>query len=324
MTEALEMFSSEDVEGIYHTLKDEIPRLKAAHTRVAQVFAALKGTDIDGYVLFLKDETVRQQFELAFKRFAKQMDVVLPDAAARPFIADLKLWGKVLNAARNRYREPGLNIEDVGKKVRQLVEEHIISTGVDPKIPPVDLMAVGFKQAVEAIKSPESRASEIESAIRHHLTVNLDEDPEYYKSLSLRLQAIIEQTNGKWEQQVEMLLELSNGLASERQQTADRLGLSDTELAFYNILMAEVTRHGDTETLDEALHDEVKTISQALVGIFDEATQIVDFFAKPDEVKRMRTAIKRAIVGSSFSDTVAVRAVQDRFVELAQTRFGAR
>lgn len=324
MTEALEMFSSEDVEGIYHTLKDEIPRLKAAHTRVAQVFAALKGTDIDGYVLFLKDETVRQQFELAFKRFAKQMDVVLPDAAARPFIADLKLWGKVLNAARNRYREPGLNIEDVGKKVRQLVEEHIISTGVDPKIPPVDLMAVGFKKAVEAIKSPESRASEIESAIRHHLTVNLDEDPEYYKSLSLRLQAIIEQTNGKWEQQVEMLLELSNGLASERQQTADRLGLSDTELAFYNILMAEVTRHGDTATLDEGVHDEVKTISQTLVGIFDEATQIVDFFAKPDEVKRMRTAIKRAIVGSSFSDTVAVRAVQDRFIELAKTRFGAR
>lgn len=324
LTEALEMFSSEDVEGIYHTLKDEIPRLKAAHTRVAQVFAALKGTDIDGYVLFLKDETVRQQFELAFKRFAKQMDVVLPDAAARPFIADLKLWGKVQNAARNRYREPGLNIEDVGKKVRQLVEEHIISTGVDPKIPPVDLMAVGFKKAVEAIKSPESRASEIESAIRHHLTVNLDEDPEYYKSLSLRLQAIIEQTNGKWEQQVEMLLELSNGLASERQQTADRLGLSDTELAFYNILMAEVTRHGDTATLDEGVHDEVKTISQTLVGIFDEATQIVDFFAKPDEVKRMRTEIKRAIVDSSFSDTVAVRAVQDRFIELAKTRFGAR
>lgn len=324
LTEALEMFSSEDVEGIYHTLKDEIPRLKAAHTRVAQVFAALKGTDIDGYVLFLKDETVRQQFELAFKRFAKQMDVVLPDAAARPFIADLKLWGKVLNAARNRYREPGLNIEDVGKKVRQLVEEHIISTGVDPKIPPVDLMTVGFKQAVEAIKSPESRASEIESAIKHHLTVNLDEDPEYYTSLSVRLQAIIEQTNGKWEQQVEMLLELSNGLVSERQQTAESLGLSDTELAFYNILMAEVTRHDDMEMLDEVVHDEVKTISRKLVGMFDEATQIVDFFNKPDELKRMRTGIKRAIMDSTFSDRVAVRAVQDRFVELAQTRFGAR
>src|SRR5690606_14178145 len=108
LTEALEMFSSEDVQGTYHTLKDEIPRLKAAHTRVANVFSALKSDDIDDYVLFLKDEDVRQQFDIAFKRFAKQMDVVLPDVAAKPFVPDLRLWGKVQNAARNLYRDPGL------------------------------------------------------------------------------------------------------------------------------------------------------------------------------------------------------------------------
>lgn len=322
LTEALQMFSSEDVEGTYHTLKDEIPRLQAAHTRVARVFESLKSDDIDDYVTFLKDEDVRQQFELAFKRFAKQMDVVLPDVAARPFVADLRLWGKVQNAARNRYREPGLNINDVGAKVRQLVEEHIISTGVDPKIPPIDLMAANFKQSVDKIKSPQSRASEIESAIKHHITVNLDDDPEYYKSLSLRLQDIIERNAGKWEQQVELLLEFRTNIESERTQTATDLGLSDTELAFYNILMAEVVHHSGDETVSEAVHDEIKATSQSLVGMFEEATQIVDFFDKPDEVRRMKRAIKRAILQSSFSDAALVKVVQDRFLELAQTRFG--
>ena len=161
------------------------------------MLAGAKGSDIDDYVLLLKNEDLRQQFELAFKRFARQMDVVLPDAAARPFIADLKVWGKVQNAARTRYRDPGLNINDAGEKVRQLVNEHILSTGVDPKIPPVDLMAANFRESLQQIKSPESRASEIESAIKHHITVNLEEDPEYYKSLSLRLRDIIEKTNGK-------------------------------------------------------------------------------------------------------------------------------
>lgn len=154
LTDALSQFSSEDVEGTYHTLKDEVPRLKATHTRVAAIFAGVKGIDVDDYVLHLKDEDTRQQFELAFKKFAKQMDVILPDTAAKPFIPDLKLWGKVQNAARNRYRDPGLNISDAGAKVRQLVDEHIISTGVDPKIPPVDLMAANFKETVEQIKSP--------------------------------------------------------------------------------------------------------------------------------------------------------------------------
>lgn len=324
LTEALEMFSSEDVQGAYQTLKDEIPRLQATHTRVANMFSVLKGKDIDDYVVFLKDEDVRQQFEMAFKRFAKQMDVVLPDVAAKSYVSDLKLWGKVQNAARNRYRDPGLNIQDVGAKVRALVEEHIISTGVDPKIPPIDLMATNFKQSVEQIKSPESRASEIESAIKHHITVNLDEDPEYYKSLSLRLQDIIQQNNGKWDQQVEMLLDFRNNIEAERKQTATDLGLTDTELAFYNILMAEVANHTGDETISEAVHDEIKATSQSLVSMFDEATQIVDFFAKPDEVKRMKKEIKRAILECSYSDAKLVKVVQDRFMELAETRFGVR
>ena len=321
LTDALSRFSSEDVEGTYHTLKDEIPRLKAAHTRVAAIFSSMKGTDVDDYVLHLKDEETRQQFEMAFKKFAKQMDVILPDTAARPFIPDLKLWGKVQNAARNRYRDPGLNINDAGAKVRQLVDEHIISTGVDPKIPPVDLMAANFKETVEQVKSPESRASEIESAIKHHITVNLDEDPEYYKSLSLRLRDIIEKTAGKWDQQLELLLQMVDSMESEHKQAADDLGLSETEFAFYNILMAEVTSHAGEDAVSEAVHDEIKATSQDLVAMFDEATQIVDFFSKPDEVKRMKKEIKRAVLDCSFGAKALVNVVQDRFMELAKNKF---
>lgn len=321
LTDALNQFSSEDVEGTYHTLKDEIPRLKAAHTRVAAIFSGVKGTDVDDYVLHLKDEDTRQQFELAFKKFAKQMEVILPDTAAKPFIPDLKLWGKVQNAARNRYRDPGLNISDAGAKVRQLVDEHIISTGVDPKIPPVDLMAANFKETVEQINSPESRASEIESAIKHYITVNLDEDPEYYKSLSLRLRDIIEKTAGKWDQQLELLLQMVDSMESEHKQAANDLGLSETEFAFYNILMAEVTSHAGEDAISEAVHDEIKATSQDLVGMFDEATQIVDFFSKPDEVKRMKKEIKRAVLDCSFGEKALVNVVQDRFMDLAKNKF---
>ncbi len=321
LTEALDMFSSEDVDGTYVTLRDELPKLKAAHTRVASVFSGMKGNDVDDYVLYLKDEALRQQFDLAFKRFARQMDVVLPDVAAKPFVADLKLWGKVQNAIRNRYRDPGLNIRDAGEKVRRLVDEHIISTGVDPKIPPIDLMDANFKASVEQIKSPESRASEIESAIKHHITVNLDEDPEYYRSLSLRLRDIIERTNGKWEQQLELLQQMVSTIDADHKQAADDLGLSKTEFAFYNILMAEVTRHTGSETVAEDVHDEIKTTSQVLVRVFEEATRIVDFFSKPDEVKRMKKEIKRAIMDCSFNDKALVSVVQERFMELARTKF---
>jgi type I restriction enzyme R subunit len=330
LIEALELFSSEDVDGSYQSLKDEIPKLKATHTVAMGFFkGALNGAknrDIDLCVLALKDDEVRSQFEIAFKRFAKQMNIVLPDTAASPFVPDLKFLGKVHNAARNRYRDEGLDLSDLGAKVRQLVDEHILSTGVDPKIPPVDLLAANFKEKLNAVKSDESKASEIESAIKHHITVNLDEDPEYYKSLSLKLKDIILKNAGKWEQQLEFLLEMVDTIEVNHKKAADDIGLSETEYAFYNILMAEVTQVAETNgeyVVTDNTMSEVKATTQSLVNTFDEATEIVDFFNKQDEVKRMKKEIKRTVLDQSFGEPSLVKVVQERFMELGKTKFGS-
>ena len=332
LTDALDMFTSDDVDGTFQSLKDEIPKLKAAHTVAMSFFKKLlvngkPSTDVDDYVLVLKDETIRAQFEMAFKRFAKQMNVILPDKAASPFIKDLTFLGKVLNAARVRYREEGLDLSGVGEKVRQLVDEHIISTGVDPKIPPVDLLAANFKDKLKEVKSTESKASEVESAIKHHITVNLEEDPEYYKSLSLRLRDIIVKNAGNWERQLELLLDMVDNIESEHQKAAQDIGLSETEYAFYNILTAEVSQVAENKggyVIDETVMEEVKATTQTLVNTFDEATQIVDFFNKQDEVKRMKKEIKRAIIDQSFGEPSLVKVVQERFMELGKTKFDKR
>ncbi|MCX4190811.1 type I restriction endonuclease subunit R [Methylophaga sp. OBS3] len=322
LSSALKSFSNDDVEGTYYSLKDEVPKLKAAQTKIKQFLSPVTGNDVDDYVLYLKDEDLRHQFDILFKRFAKQIDIILPDASAKPFIPDLKLWGKIQNAARNKYRDDSLNISDAGEKVKRLVDEHIISTGIDPKIPPVDLMAANFEESLEKIQSKESRASEIESAIKHHITVNLEEDPEYYKSLSLRLRDIIEKTDGKWEVQLEMLKDMLNNIKTEYSQQAKDLNLSDTEYAFYNALMAEVTRDNDSDIVDDGVVEEVRTASQALVKMFDEVTQIIDFFNKPNQVKHARKEIKRTLIDCSFADKTIINAIQDKFVDLAKTKFG--
>ena len=321
LTQAMDMFTSDDVDGTYHTLKDEIPKLKASHTLAMSFFRDVKGKDVDDYVLALKDEEVRAQFDIAFKRFAKQLDVILPDTAAKPFIPDLRLLGKVHHAAKTLYRDDGMDISDAGEKVRQLVDEHILSTGVDPKIPPVDLMAANFKESLQANKSDESKASEIESAIKHHITVNIDEDPEYYKSLSLQLRDIIEKTDGKWDQQLELLMEMVDTIDVGHKKAADDLGLSETEFAFYNILESEVIQGKDVAVLDGQAVDEIKATVQALVAMLDDATLIVDFFNKHDEVKRMKRDIKRAVLECSFGDKKIVGVVQERFMELAKVKF---
>ncbi|NQZ10286.1 MAG: type I restriction endonuclease subunit R, partial [Algicola sp.] len=322
LLDAMKAFTSDDVEGTYHSLKDEIPRLKATHTTAMGFFKGIDLDNTEACVLALKDEAIRAKFDIAFKNFARQMNIVLPDSSAQPFLYDLRKMGKAHNEARTRYREERMDMTDIGEKVRQLVDEHILSTGVDPKIAPVDLLAANFKESLNKIKSTESKASELESAIKHHLTVHLDEDPEYYKSLSLKLKEIILQHAGQWELQLELLSNLGNDIETNHKKAATDIGLTPTEYAFYNILMAEIVDAQDSDLVDETTFNAIKTTTTELVKTFDEATQIVDFFRKDDEVKRMKKIIKRTVLDQPFGNKDLVVKLQARFIELAKTKFG--
>lgn len=321
LTEALDMFSKEDVAGALQDLKDEIPKLKATHTRVLRHFKGIALSNLDACVLALKDEEVRQQFEIDFKKFAKQMDIVMPDVGAKPFVHDLTLLGKINQGARNIYRDAQLDLAGVGEKVRALIEEHIRATGVDPKIPPIDLLSVDYKKKLQEHKSDESKASEIENAIKHYIDINLAEDEEYYKSLSAKLDEILRKKSERWDELVQMLLDFRDNIKSDRKKAAEELGLNDTEFAFHNILLAEVTRMQGDNALSEAQHDEIVKLTKILVTMLDEASNIVDFFKKQDEIKRLKRDIKRTVVESSFDSEALRTQVMDRFMELAKVKF---
>lgn len=241
----------------------------------------------------------------------------MPDVAAQPYLNDLKLLGKINHGARNLYRDSQLNLSGVGEKVRQLIDEHIYSTGVDPKIPPVDLLSGDFKEKLNDHKSGKAKTSEIEHAIKHHITVNIDDDPEYYKSLSEKLKGILEKTHENWGKQFELLMEFRDSIETKHQQQATNVGLSETELAFYNILNAEIIRITDNESLSESTHDEVIQVVKDLVGMLNDATAIVNFFDKHDEIK----SVKRRILETSFDDAELRKVVMERFMELARVKF---
>ena len=316
LTEALEMFSNDDIRGALVDLKDEIPVLKNAHTRVLSHFDGLDLDDLDACILALKDEVKRQSFQTDFQIFAKQMDIVLPDPSANPFIKDLRRLGKISIGARNLYRDEQLDIAGVGEKVRELIEEHVFSTGIDPKIPPVDLLSGNYEEVLNSHKSSKSKASEIENAIKHHIKINIENDPEYYKKLSERLEEIIKKYDEKWDELVQLLLNLRENVESDRKQQADDLGLTQTELAFYNILLAEL---GSNENLSHKSQTQIKDVVQSLVSMLDEATQIVDFFNKWDEQKRVKRDIKRVII-KNFDESL-VKPITERFMDLAETKY---
>lgn len=321
LADALKVFSSTDIKGALKDLKDEIPKLQAAHTRVKQHLKGQDLQDIDACIEAMEDELKRQQFEADFRTFSKQVEIVLPDPAASPFLVDLKALGKVVIGCRNRYRDEQLNIVGCGEKVRALIEEHVRATGVDPRVPPTKLFDVEFEQVLAAQTNDRSKASEVEHAIKAHLKVKLDDDPEYYQSLALRLEEIIQKCQQKWAELVQQLLLFRDGMEQERTQQNEDLGLSEIEGPFYRSLMAEITKASGDDTLGEDTHQKVLELTKVLVTEFQEATQIVGFFDKWDEVTRIKRQIKRSILDQPFGDKALVDAVTERFMDLGKRHF---
>jgi len=87
------------------------------------------------------------------RRFNRAMDAVLPDPEALKYVTDLKILNFIKESARNRYRDDKLSVKDASRKIREIVEEYLISKGVDPKIPPTPLFDDKFISKLKKEKS---------------------------------------------------------------------------------------------------------------------------------------------------------------------------
>ncbi len=323
LQEALSMFTSEDIKGAMVPLKEELPKLETRHRRVLSYFEGTNLKDVDACVLLLKEEQIRADFERDFKRFLTSMNIILPDPAANAFLPDMKLLGKINHAARNRYRAPQLGIKEAGAKVRQIIDDHITSEGIDPKIPPVELFSDRFIKQLEDIKDPRSRACEIEHAIKSHIKVNHDDDPAGYRKLSEKLNDILEKHRDHWEDLVELLTDFRENMESGRKQQAQEMGLNDLEFPFYNALEELVIKNHPDKTENVKLKAELVSITTKLVVVLKEASEIVDFMSKTREVKKAKREIKHALMEAQEFDgenRLLINRITEEFMNLVKRK----
>ena len=194
LSEALAVFSATDVQGALTPNMDELPRLQSRHAAAMRFFHAVEDTDdLHACVRVLEPEDVRAEFDLAFRRFSQSMDMLLPDRRALPYQADLRWLGKIRLAARARYRDDRLDLSGCGEKVRKLIADAVAADGIEILVREVQLFSPEFDEKVEALKTDDAKASEMEHAIRHEINVRVEENPVFYESLRKRLEEIIEQ-----------------------------------------------------------------------------------------------------------------------------------
>ncbi|MCY1358771.1 hypothetical protein D9M69_453140 [compost metagenome] len=170
--------------------------------------------DAEACIAALESEKVRAEFAVKLKAFLDSLDTVLPRPEGLPFVKDAKRLAYIHARARGRYKDLPQLGKDVGAKVRKLIDDHVISLGIDPKIPPIQLTDADFEKQLSRSVNDRAKASEMEHAIRSHVRKHADEDPVLYRKLSERLNELLKSMGEQWDQLVEQLQKIINDLRS--------------------------------------------------------------------------------------------------------------
>jgi type I restriction enzyme R subunit len=312
LDDALKDYDRKDVGGAITSLADELTELEARHRRVLAVFTG-RGLDISdtgACVDLLGDVEVRADFTVKLKRFARSLDTVLPRPEALPYVADAKKLGLINKMAASRYRDGQLNVLGAGQKVRDLIDAHLEASGIDPKVPPISITDPNFAQVVEGQGSNRAKASEMELAARHHISVHFrEEDPAHYRKLSERLESILRTLEGRWEELVEALRLFTEEVRAG--EPADNTGLDPrTQAPFLGILADQGDGGRDLESLAGLTVEMVETIQGH--------TCTVDFWRSAYKQDRLRGDLVEFLDDNRLVPFEKQEGVADEIAELAK------
>jgi len=143
-----------------------------------------------------------------FKKFTKCLNLVFPAKEALDFMRNYESLMEINVLAGKHFRDERLSMKGIPPKLRKITDAYLESRGIEVKIEPISILDEDFQKEVKSRNRTKTKAAEIEHAIRHHLNVELDDDPDLQASFSETLKKIFEEFRDNWAKIAEELEKL--------------------------------------------------------------------------------------------------------------------
>ena len=339
LSDALSIYTDSDKDKlknlltVFRDINKEIPVLEARYKRILDLFTDNKLAEIKSFLeqKFTDDAKeyefaeacIEQAKNIKFraelltysKSFFDSLDLLFNSQAGTDYWIQAKRLGYLLWRIKDRYKDETMDLKWASEKVRKLIDRHLLSLGIDTKIQQVSILSDEFKSKVDYLnKTPKSKASEMEHAIRWHIKVNLDKDPALYSRFKDRLEAILNAYKENWEEIVRGLGRLRDEMAEGRKPGTE--GISSIEAPFYDMLKSSLTDENETLII------KTKELSRLLIVVLKETAAIKNFWKdKSSEQKRIEGLIEDEIRYSGIESLSAkAREMAMELMKLAKNR----
>ena len=190
-----------EVIGALSFPEDEIRDLEANH---AAILALLKDhgvtdlTDHDAFFDLFYDEDLRFDYLNAFKKLTKSLNLVFPAKEALDYMSDYQALAEVNVMAQKHFHDDRLSMKGIPPKLLGITDQFLQSRGIDQKVAPISILDDNFEQHVNQHARTQTKAAGIEHAIRHHIDIDLDDDPDLQASFAEAMAAIFEEFQNNW------------------------------------------------------------------------------------------------------------------------------
>jgi type I restriction enzyme R subunit len=309
LSEALNIYTDRDktdlleFQEVFRDINKEIPVLEARYKRLIDLFKDNKLEKIEDFLRqTFKEEALEFEFaedciEVAknmkfraelltyAKSFFDSLDLLFNVHAGIDYQIPAKRLGYLIWRIKDRYKDETMDLKWASEKVRKLIDKHLQSLGIDTKITKVSILSDDFKTRVDYLnKTPKSKASEMEHAIRWHIKANLDKDPALYNRFKDRLEMILNAYKENWEEILKELTALKEEMKVERKK----------EEPFFDLISSF------TGSDTEADQDRMQLLTEKVLSIIKESAQIKNFWTKSSEIRKMEGIVEEELIFSGF------------------------
>jgi len=305
LQKALAIFEEEDIKGALEPSDKELEDLKQRHLNAMGHLQDIDRSNDSAIIAKFEPVDKRDEFEYDFKEFARALDAILPGKEADPYIADFKYLSKVRQMIRTYYEGVGVSLRGYGKKVQQLIDDHIRSLGISELINPREITYDNFMSYATKFKDERAKAALVRSKARQVIEEFSSDNPTYYEKLRERLEKIIEAEKHRRVELAEYFAIIKDAL--NEQEERKKLGFSEKfEFATYGELLAVKNDKESCKKTATSIYSQIKP-----------ETQILGWKSKTGSEKKISINIYDALQDNGFPENKVDELVR-KILELAK------
>ncbi|HXC61112.1 MAG TPA: type I restriction enzyme endonuclease domain-containing protein, partial [Nitrospiria bacterium] len=280
--------------------EEELRELRASHTAIME-FLEKHGltdlTDHDAFFDLFYDEDLRFEFMSLFRAFTKCLNVVFPAKEALDFMGNYQSLMEINVLAGKHFRDERLSMKGIPPKLRKITDAFLESRGITVKVEPISILDEDFQKDVNSRSRTKTKAAEIEHAIRHHLDVELDDDPDLQASFAEALKKILEEFKDNWNKIFEELENLRCRIIDAGKEPTYGLHRKK-QMPLFRMLKKEI--FGDTE-LDEDAISSLVALTQQLFDEVERELKLTGFWESIPARNKLKADIQRTLLQPEFS-----------------------